>query len=859
MRLRVLGIAILACLIAGPAFAQQGQINGVVSDSSGGVIPGATVTATEAATGFAQTTVSGANGRYSFPSLRPTGYTISAELTGFRTFRRTDIVLAANQSLTLSITLELGELSETVTVAGETSQVDVTTATIAEVVDHARIVELPIAGREVARLQTLVAGTVVGEISTETGKSLPGAVKISANGAGDEQNSYRLDGISNTDSYFQENQSFPFPDALQEFSIQTSNYSASYGNNAGAVVNVVTRSGTNSYHGGAFEYFRDRTFNSKGYFAAEKDFLKRNQHGGFIGGPIRRNSTFFFAGYQRTRVTNREAELIGFVPTPAQARGDFSSCVPACPQLYNPMTGQPFPNNQIPVAMFDPSSAKVLAVLPTSNSPDGRVTIPRGTGQRFNQFVLKVDQQLGNSNQVSVRYFIDDFNNESQFVPGNVLSYRGPSLESNPRSQSIATSWKKTLTPTLLNEATFGYNRLFTARQPHPEVPAIQDFGVRLPYLPRMRSISSISANGYFSIGDNLEARFPRDGFQFNNRTNWIKGRHNIQFGGEVEYLRPEIYNDYRRAGHFSFDGRFTRAPGAASGGNALADFLLGRLNSFDHGTGEYKNYRNLYTSLFFQDDIKLTDRVTLNLGSRYEPSRPWHDLVGRFQVFDQDAYAKGIRSPQFSDAPPGLFFRGDPGVAEDGTLPDYNNVSGRFGIAWDVTGDGKTSIRGGGGMFYDTHLAGDYNNGGVNAPPWSIRVAVTEPPGPFSDPYRGRTDFASLQHDYEDKDTIIGAANAPFPRPVLVESFDKVFDTPLTYNYNLAFEREVATGWMARAAYVGSTATNGRSNITLNPAIYTPGGPTGNPDARRAMADTAVSISTSRIAAAGTTPCSSR
>jgi Carboxypeptidase regulatory-like domain len=836
MRVRVLGIAILACLIAAPAFAQQGQINGVVSDSSGGVIPGATITATETATGFVQTTVSGANGRYSFPSLRPTGYTISAELAGFRTFRRTDIVLAANQSLTLSITLELGELSETVTVAGETSQVDITTATIAEVVDHARIVELPIAGREVARLQTLVAGTVVGEISSETGKSLPGAVKISANGAGDEQNSYRLDGISNTDSYFQENQSFPFPDALQEFSIQTSNYSASYGNNAGAVVNVVTRSGTNTFHGGAFEYLRDRQFNSKGYFAAEKDFLKRNQHGGFVGGPLRRNSTFFFAGYQRTRITNREAELIGFVPTPAQARGDFSSCVPACPQLYNPATGLPFPNNQIPVAMFDPASAKVLAILPTSNSPDGRVTIPRGTGQRFNQFVLKVDQQLGGTNQISVRYFIDDFNNESQFVPGNVLSYRGPSLESNPRSQSIATTWKKTLSPTLLNESTFGYNRLFTARQPHSDVPAIQDFGVRLPYLPRMRSISSISASGYFSIGDNLEARFPRDGFQFNNRTNWIKGRHSIQFGGEIEYLRPEIYNDYRRAGHFSFDGRFTRAPGAASGGHALADFLLGRLNSFDHGTGEYKNYRNLYQSLFFQDDMKLTSRVTVNLGARYEPSRPWHDLVGRFQYFTLEGYQQNIRSPQYPDAPPGLLYRGDPGVPEDGTRPDMNNVSGRFGIAWDVTGDGKTSIRGGGGMFYDTHLAGDYNNGGVNAPPWSIRVAVTEPPGPFSDPYRGRTDFAALQHDYEDKDTIIGASNAPFPRPVLVESFDEVFDTPLTYNYNLAFEREVAAGWMARAAYVGSRATNGRSNITLNPAIYTPGGPTGNPDARRVM-----------------------
>ena len=171
--------------------------------------------------------------------------------------------------------------------------------------------------------------------------------------------------------------------------------------------------------------------------------------------------------------------------------------------------------------------------------------------------------------------------------------------------------------------------------------------------------------------------------------------------------------------------------------------------------------------------------------------------------------------------------------------MPDWNNVSGRFGFAWDVTGDGRTSIRGGGGMFYDTHLQGDYNNGGVNAPPWSIRVNVensTTLVGPLSDPYRPRSDFNALVHDYEDKDTIIGAPNAPFPRPVLVESFDEVFNTPLTYNYNLAFEREIRTGWMARAAYVGSTATQGRSSLSLNPAIYTPGGPVNNPQARRQL-----------------------
>jgi hypothetical protein len=827
-------------LMAGTAFAQStGQINGALTDSSGGVIPGATVAAIETATGLRADTVTGANGRYSFPSLRPTEYEIRAELTGFKSVRRTGIVLQANQNLTVNIILELGDLAETITVSGDTATVDITTATLAEVVDHARIVELPIQGREVARLQTLVAGTVVAAISEETAKSIPGAVRVSANGAGERQNAYRLDGASNTDPYYQENQSFPFPDALQEFSIQTSNYSAAHGNNAGAVVNVVTRSGTNNFHGGAFEYIRDRKFNSKNFFAAEKDFLKRNQYGGFAGGPIKRNSTFFFAGWQRTRITNRASELARFVPTAAQRNGDFSSCVPACPQLYSPSTGLPYPGNRIPASEWDPAAVKVFAALPTSSSPDGRVTVPRGTDQDSNQFVLKVDQQLGTNNQFIARYFLDDFNNKSQFIPGNILSYTGPSLESNPRTNNIVAGWKRTFSATLLNEATFGYNRLHTARQPHPDVPSTQDFGIRLPYFARLRSVSEIRAQDYFNFGDNLEGQFPRDGFQFNNKTNWIKGRHAFMFGAEFEYLRPEIINDFRRQGHFISNGQYTRAPGAASGGHALADFLLGRLSTFDHGTGEYKNYRGFYQSYFFQDDFKVSDRVTLNLGARYEPTSPWHDQVGRFQVFDEQAYREGRRSTVFPTAPPGLFYRGDAGVPEDGTLPDKNNVSGRFGFAWDVTGDGKTSIRGGGGMFYDTHLLGEFNNGGVNAPPWSIRVNVVNSPafvGPLSDPYRPRTDFNALQHVYEDKDKIIGSPVATFPVPVTVESFDEVFNTPLTYNYNLSFEREIATGWMARAAYVGSTATTGRDDITLNPAIYTPGGTAGDTQNRRRL-----------------------
>ena len=329
--------------------------------------------AIESATGIRTDTVTGANGRYSFPSIRPTTYEIRAEMTGFKTVRRTDITLQANQNLTVNITLELGDLSETITVAGETATVDISSATIAR-------------GRRPRAHRRAADRRPRGGAAADAG---------GWHGAGIDQRGNRQVDPGRGPHFGQRRRRAPelVPARRREqhrpvlpgkpelpvprraagvLDSDVSNYSAAHGNSAGAVVNVVTRSGTNSFHGGAFEYLRDRTFNSKGFFSAEKDFLKRNQYGGFAGGPIRRNSTFFFAGWQRTRITNRASELIRFVPTAAQRRGDFSNCVPACPQLYNPATGLPFPNNQIPADLWDPAAVKVFAALPTSNLANGR-------------------------------------------------------------------------------------------------------------------------------------------------------------------------------------------------------------------------------------------------------------------------------------------------------------------------------------------------------------------------------------------------------------------------------------------------------------------------------------------------------
>ncbi len=833
---RILFAGLLASLLAASALAQQaGQIVGSITDTKGAVVPGATVKAIEVGTGFTRIAAADSDGRYVLPAMRPTQYEITVEAKGFRNFRRTGVELLANQSLTVNVTMEVGALTETVNVVGGAVQVDTTTATLSEVVDRSRIVELPLNGRDAARLSTLVAGTAIVSVSTETGKSIPGGLRLSSNGSQARQVAFKLDGVSNTDFFFQENQTFPFPDALQEFSIQTSNYSAAHGNNAGAVVNVVTRSGTNELHGGAFEFARNRVFNARNFFASQRDFLKRNQFGAFGGGPVvlpgydGRNKTFFFLGWQGTRIRNRANDVTAFAPTTAQRGGDFSSLLSGSNPVFlrDPLkTGNCnatdktacFTNNQIPTNRFDPATVNVLKFIPQVGG-DGRLVFGRNIAQELDQGVAKFDHKLNEKDQISGRYFIDHFRNAAIYNDDNLLTYRGGSNQSRVRTQNTALSWTRTFSPTVLNEFSFGYNRIHSRRGPPAGTPSMKDLGVRLPLYPTLASIAQIEAVGFFNIGDNLEAAFVRNGFEWSNRTSWVMGRHSLQFGGEIARYRADIANEFRRAGHFVFRGNIT--------GHAIADFLLGGLDSFDQGTGEYKNNRATYSALFVQDDFKVAQRLTLNLGLRYEPTPPWHETRGRIEYFTIENFRNGVRSPQFKNAPPGVLFRGDPGVPEDGALGDYNNFGGRLGFAWDVFGDGKTSVRGGVGMFYDQHLLGEFNNGGVNAPPWSIRLSVTRPQGPFSDPYLGRNDFNLITP------ASIGSPDAAFPRPVLLTTYDGKHTTPLTHNWNLTLEREIFPSWLARAAYVGSASNYGRVVKQLNPAR--PG--TGSTDSRRLFA----------------------
>jgi hypothetical protein len=535
-----------------------------------------------------------------------------------------------------------------------------------------------------------------------------------------------------------------------------------------------------------------------------------------------RNRSFFFLGWQGTQIRNVANSLSTFAPTFDEREGNFSTCGKPCTIALKDPLGGLFPGNQIPVSRFDPASVKVNTFIPAV-AGTGQTVIGRPINWKQNQGVLKLDHQMGDKDRLSARYFIDQFENAGTYDPSNLLSYSNPTLVSSVRSQSGVITWTRTISASLLNDFHFGFNRIYAQRFPPNNVPSMQDFGVRLPIYPSKPSISQINPSGFFNIGDNLEGRFPRTAFEWSNQTSWVYGHHTLQFGGMIQRTRDDIINEFRRAGHFVFNGNIT--------GMAMSDYFLGGIGTFDQGTGEYKAFRATFPALFVQDDWKVRPRLTLNLGVRYEPEQPFNETRGRINVFSIEAFNAGVKSPQFDNSPIGETFRGDPNTPYNGTEGDYNNVAARVGFAYDVFGDGKTSFRGGVGMFYDQHQDTQFNNNSVDNPPWSIRESITQPQGPFSDPYRGRTDFNAITLQ------AIGAKDATFPKPIIISTYDARQETPLTYNWNMAVEREVVPEWLARIAYVGSASMYGRTTKQFDPAVYAAGATTATTDARRLFA----------------------
>lgn len=811
-----------------------GTITGQVVDPSGASIKGAHVTLVESETGLSRTFTTDESGRYTIPSLRPTRYSITVGDPGFKTYVQSGITLLANQTATIDVKLTLGSTSQEVTVNENASQVDVSTPTLNTVIGQTAVEELPLNGRAVAELINTVAGASNASPTVITNQgSLPGSVSPSINGSRSNSTSYLLDGANYVDEYYNTNIPFPFPDALQEFSVQTSNYSARYGEASGGVVNVVTKSGTNKFHGDLFEYNRNAIFNARNAFSNKKDPLKRNQFGGTIGGPVilpflnhGEHHTFFFAGYQGTRMRSSGTSQ-STVPTAAELGGDFSAlcsnfvngvCAKgAGTQIYDPATGKiPFLFNRIPTSMLDPASLKLATYLPIGTG-NGVVFFPNSQSQNIDEYIGRIDHQLTANNRILARFYEDDINLLPKYSPTDIRNY---GLGYHTPVKNLMVQDTHTFSPNLLNVLSFTYSTVPVNKIAPPDSPNMATFGVQNIYQPPTKFLQSISVSGYFSINGGAAGPFYASDAGGSDDITWVKGKHTWALGVGIEKGMATVGDLYLAPGSFSFTADVT--------GNALASFMLGKLRTFNQGAGEFKDNENWFTSFYANDTWHVSNRLTLTYGLRYEPYTPWNETKGRYEQFRAADARAGIKSQIYTNAPAGLFFRGDKGVPDRGVEGTMTDLAPRVGFAYDLAGNGSASIRGGFGMFYDSHTASVINNRSADLTPFSPQISITTPQGPFSDPTQGIA-------DYPFPATYPPASDAKFPSPVLVVTYDPStkYKVPVTYQYNLILEHSLPGSSLLQVAYVGMHAIHNKTTVQLNPAVYIPGSKLGT-DQRR-------------------------
>ncbi|HSU18967.1 MAG TPA: carboxypeptidase-like regulatory domain-containing protein, partial [Acidobacteriaceae bacterium] len=665
-----------------------GAVSGTVTDPTGASIPNATVTATQTDTGRETTVTSNQTGGFVFTTLPPASYNFKVSAAGFQTYQQ-NAVLQANQSLTLNPKLTIGGTTQTVEVSTAPPQIDTTTGTVSEVIDRQRVVDLPLNGRNAASLMLLVAG--VGDATKEgngvdqgNGKTFPAAVVITSNGTLPNQSNYLLDGGNNVDELTNVNAPFPMPDALQEFSIQTSNYDAQFGQSAGAVVNIVTRAGTAAFHGDVFEFLRNGYFNARPYFATRADNLHRHQFGGTIGGPViipglsTGKTTQFFFGYQHT-IANQISTASSTVPTLAEEGrtatglaayadlGNFCKtgfdasgiCTTATQQVRNPFTNALYPFNRIPSSAFDPAAVSYQSHFPTASADAGpgiignTVNYSRPVLQSFDEYTARVDHDFGSHDHLFGRYFYDWYTQKGVFNPNNLLSYAS---YFNTRYQNALLSETHTFTPNILNSLVLNYQRMVALRGGPPGSTNITDYGVTNIWQPATGPFLQATISGYFGASSSAYAAWGRNNYTFNDDLHWVKGNHNFAFGGHFELSKVDVTNVYTSYGSFSFNSVTSKiGSNTYYYPNAYGNFLMGFMSGFGQGNYELVNDRNHFPGVYGQDSWKATRRLQLNYGVRWESFAPWHDRRNVMTEFEPSAYTANQHSQVYSNLPAGL------------------------------------------------------------------------------------------------------------------------------------------------------------------------------------------------------------
>jgi hypothetical protein len=815
-----------------PVWAQftTARLSGIVSDPSGAVVAGATVTVQDLGTSYTQTTKSGPAGQYLFPSLPVGTYQITVSMAGYTQYVQKGIVLSVDQAASQNVQLQVGLVAQQLVVIANSSLVTTDSATVGQLIDQKEISELPLNGRDVQQLVFLAPGTtnVTANYCAANceGGVFPTEQYAKVNGGGANGVNYLLDGVDANDTYINTNVPFPNPDAIQEFNLVTGNMSADYGNAIGGVVNVVTKSGTDEIHGDVFEFLQNSALNASNYFSGGLvNPLKQNQFGGSVGGPIIKNRLFYFGSYQGTRFRTAQNGQIATVPNANERNGDFSDLLtgPNPIQLINPNTGANYNNNQIPVS---PVATYILNQIPLPNGPNDQLNFNGGPdAQNTDEYLAKVDFNFG-KHHLSGHYFQMNYTDPVFTPPStNLLELRGDAEHLVLKNVSVVDIY--TISSTFLLSSFFGYNsENGTTLSSAPF--SMADAGVNMA-VPQNRGGGdaavlnvTVSGGGAFTLPGTPYGNWNRGDQSLREIATWINGKHELQFGGEILRVRLPMGNQYQESGVFDFENLT---------GNPLADFELGAVSSFTQGGGLYLNVTGYRESLFVQDNWKATSRLLLSAGLRWDPFFPYTDSEGRVGCF-----VPGAQSRRFPTAPVGLLFGGknhDPGCPDSSIYNNPKNFGPRLGFAYRLTKDGNTSIRGGAGYYYEAPNTVAFEDV-VGVPPFAPIINVGSSPGSpwvtLADPY-GSSGTTNL-FPGEFGPTNPSPSNAIFPTSGISFSqiFDRHFRLPMVLSWNLTAERGFKQDWMLRVAYVGNnghhlsgTGDQESGLLQLNPSHWDP------------------------------------
>jgi hypothetical protein len=881
VNLRVFSLVLLLVMTcaARAQIAGTGSIQGTVTDATGALIQNATITLTDASTQVTHTAKSDSSGDYAFPNLTVGTYTVSISASGFETYIKTGNVLEVGSSIAINVNMTVGRADQKVEVAADSIALQTEDVSFKQTIDQTAVTEMPLNGRQMTGLITLSGGASAAPGGDFTGtKYSYAAISVSIAGGGGNTTSWKLDGGDNNDYMANSNLPFPFPDAVSQFSVESTALGAQSGMHSGGLVNVVTRSGTNTYHGSAFEFIRNNYLDATNFFVlpcvpvapathcTTKDTLHQDEYGGTFGGKILRDKLFAFAGFQYHHAQQTSATSSAYVPTAANLLGDFSVTDPApvasggtgianscsgVEQLYDPVTGAILPGNKYPTKpTYNAAALKLLAylppVVPLADGSDvcGHVQYAIPSLVNYKQFVTRVDYTLNSKNNLYARYFLDGYQSPAPFSPTNILfTTQSGNVE---RVQNYTVGEDYVISSKVVNSAHLTFSRRVNNRGYNPADINLTTLGVTaFQLVPNglYQQNTTSGKNHGFTIGGgtNSVSHFNDNALAISDDVTVVYGKHQFVFGGEFVRNQLNISNAYETNGNLIINGIYssngpsgvgsgTGSSTTAPAGDANLDLLAGAENSFQQSKQQQNALRGSIPSLYFQDTFHASKKLTIIAGIRWSPEFFPVDYFGRGSIFDMTRFLANQTSTVFPNAPAGSFFYGDAGVPKAFTQSSPFQFSPNAGVSYDPRGDGKTVIRGGVEVVYDevNFFTGQRVN--QNPPFATASNPATGAQLCYSNPWLiGGTGNGCAQ--------VGGVNTSPYPTPQLATQATAIFPAqgqfivlPTqfhpsdTLQYTVSVQHEFGRGWQLQLDYIGNKTRHAPIGLPFNNAIYIPG-----------------------------------